>query len=438
MESYKTVIIGAGLAGLACAKRLALAGERCTVLEATDRVGGRVRTDHVEGFALDHGFQVLLTSYPACRELLDYASLELCPFEPGALVRQKGQFRLLSDPWRRPLKTFATATNPVGTIGDKLRIAKLRRDSHQGALSDLYARPNTSTERRLLEYGFSQKFIDEFFRPFLGGVFLDESLSTSSRMLEFVFRMFADGEIAVPAGGMAEIPRQLADGLPQGTLRLNSSVTKLERVQPPDNSGSPRHRVLLNDGSIECDRLVIATPSNAAARLLGRPELTTQWSGTTNLYFAARSSPNRERLLMLRGDEAGPVQSAVVLSDVAKRYAPAEKSLISVSVGDDNSASDVTDDHELESRVRTHLAHWFGSGVSEWDLLRIYHIPYALPVMNMKDILSQENTFGQPSDQETTTNLFVAGDHCETPSIQGAMNSGLRVAEQLLTIKSPT
>jgi phytoene dehydrogenase-like protein len=134
MESTQTVIIGAGLAGLSCATRLARAGHACTVIEATDRVGGRVRTDHDHGFTLDHGFQVLLTGYPACRELLDYSKLDLCAFEPGALIRQKGEFRLLSDPWRRPLKAFATATNPVGSLGDKLRVAKLRRDSLSGSL----------------------------------------------------------------------------------------------------------------------------------------------------------------------------------------------------------------------------------------------------------------------------------------------------------------
>ncbi|EMI45219.1 NAD(P)/FAD-dependent oxidoreductase [Rhodopirellula sp. SWK7] len=433
MESFHTVIIGAGLAGLACAKRLANAGEPCVVIEATDRVGGRVRTDQVDGFTLDHGFQVLLTSYPACRELLDYSSLRLCPFEPGALIRQEGQFRLLSDPWRRPFNTVATASNPVGTLGDKLRIAALRRASSKGILQDVYYRPPTSTEQRLQEDGFSEKFINEFFRPFLGGVFLDETLSTSSRMLEFVFRMFAAGEIAIPADGMAAIPRQLADSLPRGTLRLQSSVESLEELPASESGHLSRHRVVISDGAIECERVVVATPSDAAARLLNRPELTTKWSGTTNLNFAANDSPDPRRLLMLRGDEDGPVQSAVVLSDISRTYAPAGKALISVSVDEASEPSNGTDDAEIEKRVRDHLEKWFGPEVRTWQLVRTYRVPYALPVLSMDNILDEERILVKHTNNSSPTSIFIAGDHCETPSIQGAMNSGLRVADRILS-----
>jgi phytoene dehydrogenase-like protein len=432
MESTHTVIIGAGLAGLACATRLARAGHACTVIEATDRVGGRVRTDHDHGFTLDHGFQVLLTGYPACRELLDYSKLDLCAFEPGALIRQKGEFRLLSDPWRRPLKAFATATNPVGSLGDKLRVAKLRRDSRSGSLEELYQRPQSTTLERLQAYGFSEKMINEFFRPFLGGVFLDESLTTSRRMLDFVMRMFASGEIAIPARGMSEIPRQLADSLPHGTLRLRSTVQRIESDIATGDINAPVHRLVLADETITCQRIVVATPSDAAARLLGQPELATKWSGTTNLYFAAAHAPDRRRMLMLRGDEEGPIQSAVVLSNISPKYAPAGQSLISVSVDHGHEPPDSIDDEDLEKRVRVHLSKWFSSVVATWKLIRIYRVPYALPVMAMDEILGIAGTTGRVDDLNPTNGIFVAGDHCETPSIQGAMNSGMRVADQIL------
>ncbi|MCA9139940.1 MAG: FAD-dependent oxidoreductase, partial [Planctomycetales bacterium] len=305
------VIVGAGLAGLVCAKRLAAANRPVVLLEASDRVGGRVRTDVVDGLKIDHGFQVLLTGYPACREMLDYESLRLRAFEPGALIRKNGRFAKLGDPWRRPGQLFATATSPVGSLMDKVRIAKTRGIARRGTLEELYQRTGQSTESRLHALGFSDAMINEFFRPFLGGVFLDESLSTSSRMFEFVFRMFAAGEIAVPADGMSAIPRQLADALPRGTLRLNTTVGGIDHQV----GGS---RVHLTDGSyLDASIVVIATESNAAARLLGAPELATQWNDATTLYFVADRSPQNSKMLMLRGDESGPIQSAVVLSDIA-------------------------------------------------------------------------------------------------------------------------
>lgn len=415
------IIIGAGLAGLSCATRLTQLGVQCVVLEATDRVGGRVRTDRVDGFTLDHGFQVLLTAYPACRELLDYDALRLQAFEPGAQVWQNGRLRILSDPWRRPLKTLATVTNPVGSFSDKLKIASLRSASGRGSLQDLYQREATTAIDRLRRDGFSEKMIDEFFRPFLGGVFLDESLSTSSRMLEFVFRMFAAGDIALPADGMAAIPRQLADGLPRGTLRFQTAVESIELAEA--DSDDACHRVLTSNETLECDNLIVATPSDAAARLLSRPEMKTEWSGTTNLYFAVDRKLRSPGLLILRGDEDGPIQTAVVLSDVAPSYAPAGKSLVSVSVDSKDEDPGNFDDSEVVAAVQSQLARWFGEQTDGWKLLRTYRVAYSLPRTGMSEVEQAV----QMSD--VGKGVYVIGDHRETPSIQGAMNSGLRAAE---------
>jgi phytoene dehydrogenase-like protein len=425
--SRHVVIVGAGLAGLTCAKQLAPHRNRITLLEASDRVGGRVRTDVVDGFQLDHGFQVLLTAYPACRELLDYDNLRLRPFQPGALVRKQGRFAILADPWRRPGKLLSTAISPVGTLSDKWNVAKARRLARRGSLNDLYQRPHSATSERLAELGFSTAMIDEFFRPFLGGVFLDETLSTSSRMFEFVFRMFAEGDIALPADGMAAIPRQLAEGLPRGTLRLNATVARLEHL-------GETTRVHLTDGeTLDADELVIATESDAAARLLNVPDLVTSWNQTATLYFAADTSPQTDRMLMLRGDEDGAIQTAVVLSDVAPEYAPPGKALISISVS--QSALDL-ESRALESAVREHAARWFDAAVNRWDLLQIIRVPYGLPRVSLEPV-AQPLRAGQVADQDAAgmplpEHVYLCGDHRETPSIQGAMNSGLRVAREIV------
>ena len=414
-KHHDTIIIGAGLAGLSCAVKLTRAGKSVTLLEATDRVGGRVRTDYVDGFTLDHGFQVLLTAYPACRELLDYEALRLRPFEPGAVVRVGGSFSILSDPWRRPNRAFQTAISPVGSLGDKLRIGRLRKISAQGSLHDLYERSAEPTQERLENLGFSSTMIDRFFRPFLGGVFLDESLTTSSRMMEFVFRMFTSGDIAIPADGMGAIARQLADKLPQGTLQLATSV----------ESVVDRKVRLTSEQELTADNIVLATESSAAARLLGIESLDTEWNSTTTIYYAANEAPDRRRMLVLRGDESGPVQSLTVLSNVAPEYAPKNQSLISVTVSD----SFVDQETEaLDSAIRSQLRDWYGDRVDQWNRIHVYRIPYGLPRTKL-DVVSKSVTGG---DIGAADHIFVCGDHRETPSIQGAMNSGLRVATEIL------
>jgi len=444
-----TIIIGGGLAGLTAANRLAEAERPFVLLEATDRVGGRVRTDRDGGFQLDHGFQVLLTAYPTCRHWLDYEALELCAFEPGALTRSGGHFRLLSDPWRRPRRAFSTLLHPAGSIADKWRIAKLRYRACQGSLDDLYQRPDEPTIDRLLADGFTQKFIDQFFRPFLGGVFLDESLQTSSRMLEFVFRMFASGDIAVPADGMAAIPRQLAERLPRGAIRFRATVDSIEALSDSDSESDtsaegasggdwlPRYQVCLSDGTRwRCQDVIVATPGDTAARLLDQPNLAVPWKGTTNLYYSRPETAEKNRHLMLRGDEAGPIQSAVFLSDVAPRYAPSRQSLVSVSVdtaGMSEEAPDELDDEALDRLVRGQLQRWFGSAVEQWQLLRTFHVPYGLPSGDLKTVIRDPHFREGPMGQRG--GCYLAGDFFETPSIEGAMNSGQRAAEAILSGK---
>ncbi len=405
------IIIGGGLAGLSCAVQLAESGVHSAVLEATDRVGGRVRSDVINGFTLDVGFQVLLTAYPSCQKLLDYSALRLRYFDPGALIRQSGRFTELADPWRNPGKAWATATNPVGSVADKLRIWRLRSKTCRGSLAELYERPHQTTEQYLRDFGFSERMLDQFFRPFIGGVFLDESLSVSSRMLEFVFRMFSMGGIAVPADGMAAIPRQMAERLPRGTINLQSSVVRLEGNRV----------VLANGDSLTGDHVVIATESNAAARLLELPEIQTSWNETSTHYYSSPQCEQKYKSLILRGDESGPIQTATIISNVAEEYAPQNSSLISVSLSPNNDKSH--DENELLAKEQ--LKKWFGDQVRHWELLQTYQIPYGLPAMDIDPVIRSPKV----KEREST---YICGDHCETPSIEGAMDSGMRTAAAIL------
>lgn len=414
---HEVIIVGGGLAGLSCAVQLAKAGVGFKVLEATDRVGGRVRSDVINGFTLDVGFQVLLTAYPSCQQLLDYPALRLRYFDPGALIRHSGRFTELSDPWRKPGKIWTTATNPVGSLADKFRIWRLRRNTCRGTLTELYTRSHTTSEQYLRDFGFSDRMVDQFFRPFIGGVFLDESLSVSSRMLEFVFRMFSQGGIAVPADGMAAIPRQLAEQLPRGSISLQSSAVQLDG----------KNIILANGSSLSGDHVVIATESNAAARLLELPQVQTTWNQTTTLYYSSPRCNERYKSLILRGDESGPIQTATIISNVAEEYAPEQKSLISVSL----SPSEEKSSDELQKLANPQLRSWFGDQVKEWELVQIYQIPYGLPQMDIDPVIRSPEVEGREK-------TYLCGDHFQTPSIEGAMDSGLRAAAAILAKRAST
>jgi Flavin containing amine oxidoreductase len=383
-------IIGAGLAGLACARELIGRGVHVDLVEAADRPGGRVRTDSHLGFLLDHGFQVLLTAYPECKKALDYDALDLQRFYPGAMVWFDGKFHRLADPWRHPVDAVVSLRSPIGHFMDKVRIAGLRDSVREGTVEGLFERPEFSTLTELRTKGFSGVMIDRFFRPFFGGIFLERDLDTSSRMFEFVFRMFSEGDTALPAKGMEAISRQLAWGIP---IRLNTRVPDL--------------------GGLESKATVVATEGTEAARLTGTVP-PTRWNSVQCFYFAADVAPMKDPIIALDGEGRGPVNNFCVVSNVAPSYAPSGASLLSASVIG----------HATEQQVREHMEGWFGPQVKRWLHLRTYQIAYAQPEQSTLPKLERP--------VRVRKGLYVCGDHIETASLNGAIHSGKRAAEAVL------
>jgi len=408
------LVVGAGLAGLTCARLLVQAGISVKVLEASDGLGGRVRTDFVEGFRLDRGFQVFFTAYPEAQRALDYDALDLRTFEPGALVRVHCRFHRIKDPLRRPAAALGSLLARVGTLRDKFGVLRLRRQALARSLDHIAAAPEQTTERALREFGFSELMLDRFFRPFLGGIFLDRGLSTSSRMLYFVYRMLAAGETAVPAGGMGMIPAQIAAGLPENSIVFHARVMGIEE----GNRG-----VLVAGGERIAGRaVVVATEGDVAARLTGAFPAPDPRS-VTCLYFAADQPPVDEPILVLDGEGQGPVTNLCVPSVVSPSYAPPGTQLISATVLGIPGEEDVA----LEALVRRQLSEWFGARqVAGWKHLRTYRIPFA-QCAQPPGVLEPD---GRPV--RLAKGLYVCGDHVESSSINGAMAAGRRAAEAIV------
>lgn len=408
--THDVLIVGAGLAGLCCARQLTARGADVLLLEASDGVGGRIRTDVVSGFRLDRGFQVLLTSYPEAQATLDFEALQLKPFIPGALVRFDGKFHDLADPWRRPLAAIESLSSPVGTLADKLRVAQLRSRSLRGSIEDRFRDPETTTLQSLQDAGFSSSIIDRFFRPFLGGVFLDSDLQTSSRMMHFVFRMFSLGDACLPEEGMEAIPRQLELGLPPSSLRLGACVTRVQEGTVSLESGE----------QLQARAVVVATEGQSAALLLGGG-VAAAGQGVTCLYFAAPRPPIEQPTLVLNGDGKGPINNLCVPTLVTPSYGPGDASLVSVTV-----LGMPENPEGLLADVRTQLVEWFGSDANEWRHLRSYRIPYALPRQFAPALdVPERPVRWQPG-------VYVCGDHRDNASIQGAMVSGRRAADAVM------
>ena len=405
------LIIGGGLAGLCCALRLHQSGFSFQVLEASDGVGGRVRTDRVEGFLLDRGFQVLLTAYPEARRVLDYDALCLRPFYPGALIRYNGRFYRFADPWRHPIDGMKGLFSPIGSFSDKFRVRKLRRQVLSGSLQDLYHRPETTTLQALRHTGFSENMIDCFFRPFIGGVFFDPTLGVSSRMFEFGFRMFSMGDTALPSGGMGAIPEQIASRLPEESVRTGARVKSIQKEE-----------VILHSGeSIKARAVVVATEGPEAARLLGDKEEPGSRS-VSCLYYETDEPPVSEPLLILNGERKGPINSLCFPSNVASSCAPKGKSLASVTLIGVPDQSD----QQLETVVRPQLIEWFGTSAEGWRHLRTYRIPHALP-MQLPPV---SDPTSRPA--QIRPGLFVCGEYQNVASIQWAMVSGHNAAETVI------
>lgn len=409
--SADVLVVGAGLSGLNAARTVARAGRSVVVCEASDGVGGRVRTDVVDGFLVDRGFQILNTAYPALRAAVDLEALDLRPFVPGAAVRTgDGRLHRLADPRRRPGWAPRTALDPLLGPRAKLGVAAYTLRSLLVPPARAARAPERSAAADLARFGLSGAATERFLRPFLSGVLGDADLATSSRVVSLFWRSFALGALTLPSRGIGAVPTQLAARLPAGTVHLRTRVHALA----PEGAGV---RVRTDAGTVRAGAVVVATEGTDAAELLGGRAAAPRPLALTSHYHVTDTPPTRQGLLHLDGT-GGPIVNTVVLTAAAPSYSPDHRHLV---------VSTVLGAEPLpEPRLRAELERIWGRGTASWEHLSTVSVPHALPAA------PPPTPPGLRRPVDLGEGLFVAGDHRDTPSVQGALVSGRRTAQEAL------
>jgi phytoene dehydrogenase-like protein len=407
----KVTIVGAGISGLTAAKLLNEAGFEVLILEASDHIGGRVNTVNKDGYLLDRGFQVLLSNYPLAKELLNYDDLNLKAFEPGAKILYQNKIYDVLDPLRKPLSLFKTLFSPIGSLADKLIMFKLKINLKFKSVEQIFEEEEQTTISYLLKLGFSNKMINRFFIPFLGGIFLEKELTTSSRMFNFVFKMFGEGDALIPANGMQEIPKQLAKELSSNQIIYNSFVTEIKN-----------NKIICTNGNeYLSDYIIIATDEINLPKPFTKA--TKKYQSVHDYFFITDKLPFKEPIIALNANDNALVNNMAIMDNISKKYVPNQKHLISISVIKDVKRLSQDD---IIQKIKLEMSEWFD--VDDWEFLESFKVNYALPSqVNVKNSIPDSDLIKQP-------NIFNCGDYLSNGSINAAMYTGKRVFEIIISI----
>ncbi len=412
---HDVAVVGAGLAGLACAVRLHAAGRDVVVLEAGDAVGGRVRTDRVDGYRCDRGFQLLNPAYPEIPRLqraghLDAGALDLRAFDAGVVVARGSRRWQLSDPRRLrpaalPRAALVAVRAPLGGPVEKLAFARWALACGTVDVRRILDAPDTTLAEGLEAAGVRGGLRRTVVEPFLTGTLADGSFETSHAFARLLVRSFVRGSPGVPAAGMQVLPELLAANLPDGAVRLGHAASS---VTPTS--------VATTAGVVTAEVVVVAADPATAAHLADLPA--PRMRGLTTFWHGCDEPPSRLPLLHLDGDRRGPLVNSAVMTTVAPGYAPPGRHLVASTVLGDRS------DAETEREVRAQLALVYGVATTGWDLVTAHRVPAALPAV--------DPPLRHRRPVELDSGLVVAGDHRDTSSIQGALVSGRRAADAVL------
>lgn len=385
---------------MTCAKYLKDKGIDALVLEASDEVGGRVRTDILDGYKLDRGFQVLLTSYPEAEKLLDYDTLRLKQIPSGARIRIGDELFTMPNPLKNIFSTPQALFSPVGGLIDKFKVLQLNFVTRNSG--EPLSRSGETTLSFLKKFGYSTTIVDRFFTPFFRGVFLEAEMRTDSALFKFLYSQFANGDVVIPEDGMKAIPEQIKSCLSPEQIRLNTRVEKIVGK-----------KIYLENGRVvESDNTVLAADAKTSAKLLGE-ESDLEFNGTSCFYFESdsRLDLDGEPFLIINANKDELIDHILPVSDIIPSFAPKGRTLISVNI--------VGNKEVTESEVRSELAKWFGDD-KPWKHLKTYKIPDALPHFS--------GNSPTECNLQINEHLYRCGDYTAYPSLNAAMKSGRLVA----------
>lgn len=405
---YDVIIIGAGMSGLTAANYLHGHDLKIKVFESESEVGGRVRSFEKDGFILDRGFQVFLPAYPEASYLLNYEELELKYFLNGAYILNERKPYYLIDPLEKPSYLFNALFETSISLKDKLKLFKLKQKLKSKNLNDILKDNKRNTRQELAKSKFSFEIIKDFFQPFLSGIFLEQELSTNSAMYEFVIKMFNEKGAAVPAKGIGQIPKQLANNLAPGMVDCSKRVEKIEK-----------NSVILEGGKKHRAKNIVIAVEGKSSLLDPYLKLrNSSYVSVQNLYFSADKAMIEEALLILNSGESSVINNLCFISKVANNYAPANKELLSVTVLNENKI-------ETE-KVLSELKKLMPDNEYNWKFIERFDIDYALP--------KQEsiNSSIPPKSLNPEKGIYIAGDFALYGSLNAAMQSGREVADQIL------
>ena len=408
-EKINIHIIGAGVSGLIAAKVLEENGYFPTLIESSDDVGGRLKTIVKEGYQLDKGFQVLLTAYPQAKKHLNYKELKLQKLISGACVFSKNKRHVIGNPVKNISLLFSTLFSDFGIVSDKLKILKLYLYLRFKSIEKIFLSKELKTIDYLKKFGFSKKIINDFFKPFFAGIFLETELSTSSKMFEFVFKMFAQGDVAIPESGIQEIPYQIAKKLTKTNFIFNTEVDKI----------SDGEIILKNKNKIKSDYTIIAT--EVKNLIDGHNCSKVKWKSCINFYFETDKKSLKNGLIGLVPGNNTVINNIFFVSGIKSKIT-GPKELLSVTVIDYKSFTN----RDLIDRVKYELKKYCGINVIR--LISQFNIPKSLP--DLKDISYAKI----PSEFQISDSIFLAGDHKLNASLNAAITSGEMSALQLIKI----
>lgn len=409
MNHFDVIVVGAGMTGLSTAYFLEKQGYKVAVFEADSEVGGRVRTDVLDGFQLDRGIHFFQSSYPEASKLLDYNALELKNIYPGTLIYKDNKFNVLSNPIKNVSDLFPNLIGGFATLKDRMKLVSLLTQMNTFSEQYILQLEDISALEYLEKKGFSSTFIDSFFRPFIGAVFCDNSLQLSSRLLCYVLKYFTLTQLSLPKNGIGSIPKNIANRFKTTKVFLNSKVKE-----------TTKDGIILANGDIYfADKIVLTTTPSDIQKISGNDSFCKRFHHVSCLYFSATSPPISKPIIMLNGEKNGIVNHLFVPSNLHPSYAPNGLHLIGISTLE----SSKYDDDELLDLCMAQMIEWFGVKANTWTHLKTYHISKALPQINQLNNIQYFKSLDE--------NIIVTGDHLSFGSMNTVIRGGRETANYI-------